>query len=87
MPEVKDFQAPALPQLLGNNVIVPTTAWTELVKYLNLQTEAINTIAEGLQNMSVLHSSEFGLLRSEIEKLQTNVSTIAKALEEVYDET
>lgn len=87
MSKVENFQAPALPNLLGKQVIVPDSAWAELVAYLNLQTEAINAIAQGLSNMSALHASEFGTLRLELSRVQTNVQTIAQALEDVYNET
>lgn len=74
MPEL---QLPAVPELLGNAVIVQKDVWDTLVKYIRSMQTFVNEQARSLT-----------ACKARIEKLESNTATLAKALlGGMYDET
>lgn len=71
---MQELKVPQLPEVLGNNVMLPNDVWKTLVEYLNTTRAAVNAQANSIE-----------FLTSEILKLRKDVRTLAEILGGMYD--
>lgn len=76
---------PALPELPAGQLIVQRTTWSRLLNYVIAQTSTINALTQALQELSNLHDTQFTNIQERVNRLDSELSEIAQALEGVYE--
>lgn len=66
---------PNVPPTIGDNVIIPSKVWTELIYYIDSMRDCINTQADTI-----------GKLSKEVDTANSRIKILAKGLEDVYNE-
>ena len=84
--KLEDLKIPQLPKLTNGFVVVQEAAWDNLLKYVQAQTDIINTVSESLKNLNELHGLHYKLTTEKLKLVEDELSDIAKALEGAFED-